>query len=170
MDHQTFAQLLGNYGEFFGSIAVFATLAYLAVQVRQNNVMQRWQAHIDRNVNLTAPLIQPGSELPAISAKVNEADDTLEPFTRALISKYGLEAAQAVIWARFQHQLFLGYEAEFTFFGSSPQLDRILSGLLRFENVRLFFEYEGQWVFAPEFMRYVGSLPGTDMLPGEAAR
>ncbi len=36
MDHQAFAQLLGNYGEFIGAIAVFATLAYLAVQVRQN--------------------------------------------------------------------------------------------------------------------------------------
>jgi len=35
MDHQTFAQLLGNYGEFFGAIAVVVTLAYLAVQIRQ---------------------------------------------------------------------------------------------------------------------------------------
>jgi len=34
MDHQTLAQLLGNYGEFLGAIAVFATLFYLAVQVR----------------------------------------------------------------------------------------------------------------------------------------
>ena len=30
------AQLLGNFGEFFGAIAVVATLGYLAVQVRQN--------------------------------------------------------------------------------------------------------------------------------------
>jgi hypothetical protein len=36
MDHQAFAQLLGNYGEFVGAIAVVATLAYLAVQVRQS--------------------------------------------------------------------------------------------------------------------------------------
>ena len=34
MDHQTFAQMLGNYGEFVGAIAVVATLFYLAVQVR----------------------------------------------------------------------------------------------------------------------------------------
>ena len=34
MDHQAFAQLLGNYGEFVGAIAVVATLAYLAVQIR----------------------------------------------------------------------------------------------------------------------------------------
>jgi hypothetical protein len=36
MDHQTFAQLLGNYGEFFGAIAVVVTLIYLAGQLRQN--------------------------------------------------------------------------------------------------------------------------------------
>ena len=36
MDHQAFAQLLGNYGEFVGAIAVVATLAYLAVQVRHS--------------------------------------------------------------------------------------------------------------------------------------
>ncbi|MEQ8860797.1 MAG: hypothetical protein RIC56_19300 [Pseudomonadales bacterium] len=36
MDKQlTFSQLLGNYGEFIGGIAVLATLAYLAYQLRQ---------------------------------------------------------------------------------------------------------------------------------------
>ena len=43
MDHQTFAQLLGNYGEFFGSIAVVATLAYLARQVQQSSQLSRMQ-------------------------------------------------------------------------------------------------------------------------------
>lgn len=33
MDHQTFAQLLGNYGEFIGSIAVLVTLVILVIQV-----------------------------------------------------------------------------------------------------------------------------------------
>ena len=41
MDHQAFAQLLGNYGEFLGAVAVVATLAYLAVQVRQNTATIR---------------------------------------------------------------------------------------------------------------------------------
>ena len=46
MDHQGFAQLLGNYGEFLGSIAVLITLVYLATQVRNSN---RYEAakHID---------------------------------------------------------------------------------------------------------------------------
>jgi len=36
MDHQVFAQMLGNYGEFVGAIAVVITLGNLAVQIRQN--------------------------------------------------------------------------------------------------------------------------------------
>ena len=35
------AQLLGNFGEFFGAIAVFATLVYLAAQIRQNTKMMK---------------------------------------------------------------------------------------------------------------------------------
>jgi hypothetical protein len=34
VDHQSFVQLLGNYGEFVGAIAVVVTLGYLAVQIR----------------------------------------------------------------------------------------------------------------------------------------
>ena len=37
MDIDRFASLLGNFGEFFGSIAVVFTLVYLALQVRQNS-------------------------------------------------------------------------------------------------------------------------------------
>lgn len=43
MDHQALAQLLGNYGEFVGAIAVVVTLAYLAIQIRQNSKMMRAQ-------------------------------------------------------------------------------------------------------------------------------
>jgi len=36
MDLMSTAQLLGNFGEFFGAIAVVVTLGYLAAQIRQN--------------------------------------------------------------------------------------------------------------------------------------
>ena len=36
MDQQAIAQLLGNYGEFVGAIAVVVTLVYLTIQVRHN--------------------------------------------------------------------------------------------------------------------------------------
>jgi hypothetical protein len=41
MDHQAFAQLLGNYGEFLGALAVVATLGYLTLQIRQNSKMMK---------------------------------------------------------------------------------------------------------------------------------
>ena len=41
MDLATTAQLLGNFGEFFGAIAVVITLGYLVVQIRQNTKMLR---------------------------------------------------------------------------------------------------------------------------------
>jgi hypothetical protein len=36
MDHQAVAQLLGNYGEFIGAIAVVITLVFVGLQVRQS--------------------------------------------------------------------------------------------------------------------------------------
>lgn len=41
MDFQSTAQLLGNLGEFIGSIAVVLTLGYLAVQIRQNTKISK---------------------------------------------------------------------------------------------------------------------------------
>ena len=60
MDHQTFAQMLGNYGEFFGAVAVVITLGYLAVQVRQSNQATRTnsqQAVFTNFYGLTADLV-----------------------------------------------------------------------------------------------------------------
>ena len=39
------AQLLGNLGEFVGAIGVVATLAYLAIQIRQNTRVTRAASH-----------------------------------------------------------------------------------------------------------------------------
>ena len=50
-----FSQLLGNYGEFVGAIAIVVTLAYLAIQIRQNTRMMRSsirQARSDNAVHL----------------------------------------------------------------------------------------------------------------------
>ena len=49
MDLMDTAQLLGNFGEFVAAIGVVATLAYLAVQIRQNTrathaASQEWGA------------------------------------------------------------------------------------------------------------------------------
>jgi hypothetical protein len=36
MDHQTFAQLLGNYGEFFGAIGLIFSLIFVGTEIRQS--------------------------------------------------------------------------------------------------------------------------------------
>jgi hypothetical protein len=40
--------MLGNYGEFLGSVAVLATLIYLAAQIRQNSELAK--AHLETDV------------------------------------------------------------------------------------------------------------------------
>ena len=69
MDHQAFAQLLGNYGEFVGAIAVVLTLIYLAIQVRQNT---RWMKAAVRHQlsSLTQELLLGYAEHSALLAKV----------------------------------------------------------------------------------------------------
>ena len=46
-------QILGNLGEFFGSIAVVVTLIYLVVQVRQSARLIEHQGHLGASEQLT---------------------------------------------------------------------------------------------------------------------
>ncbi len=55
MDFFSAAQLLGNFGEFFGAIAVVGTLGYLTVQIRQNTKALRVSAYadfVDRHIQM----------------------------------------------------------------------------------------------------------------------
>jgi len=47
MDLMSTAQLLGNFGEFLGAIAVVATLGYLSVQIRQNTIAMQSAADLE---------------------------------------------------------------------------------------------------------------------------
>jgi hypothetical protein len=170
MDHQAFAQLLGNYGEFVGAVAVVATLIYLTIQIRQNNLMLRRQAHMDRNASITSPFLEPGSRLLGVYAKLNTADGTVEPITSDLMSRYELDLEEAVLWARYLHQILLGFEADFLFVGRSVQLEKIIDVLFRFPNFQLFWEHEREWVFDSSFVAYVDALAqGQRLAPGIAS-
>lgn len=82
MEHQALAQLLGSYGEFFGSIAVFATLGYLSIQVRQNTLAERRSA-LDtsiRNLMTVRQSLFENSEMTGISYRgLNDPDSLAEP-------------------------------------------------------------------------------------------
>ena len=58
MDHQAFAQLLGNYGEFIGAIAVVVTLVYLAVQIRQSNKLENAESIRTTTQNYVQTILQ----------------------------------------------------------------------------------------------------------------
>jgi hypothetical protein len=61
MDHQAFAQLLGNYGEFVGAIGVVATLVYLARQIHQNTKALRMSAaseRLERDFEIVLPVVE----------------------------------------------------------------------------------------------------------------
>ena len=92
MDHQMFAQLLGNYGEFVGSLGVVATLFYLAIQVRQTRLVtaadlkQRLNdeaTQINRDAYINPEFANLLSELPNF-----ESLDRLDPPTRVRIEQY----------------------------------------------------------------------------------
>ena len=78
MDHQAFAQLLGNYGEFIGAVAVVVTLVFLTKQLRDSTRVANAASHsqrTSRNIDLirwiadsdlveTRERIEMGSEVP----------------------------------------------------------------------------------------------------------
>jgi hypothetical protein len=90
MDHQAFAQLLGNYGEFIGSLAILVTLVYLSIQVRQARVQQqvndrqtREFAIRERQLNLAS-----SDGLAAALARAREAvGEEPSGFTRILMDQ-----------------------------------------------------------------------------------
>ena len=93
MDHQAFAQLLGNYGEFIGAIVIVVTVAYLALQVRYAK-----QATIDQNILSRARGVQ--EHMLAVSQneqlRMNMVDDfELRDFYQALASSRGVTIEQA---------------------------------------------------------------------------
>lgn len=93
MDHLTFAQLLGNYGEFVGSLGVVATLFYLAIQVRQTRLVTA----ADMKQRLSEQLVQinrdaySSTEFADLLARLPEFPslNEVEPTTRIRIEQYG---------------------------------------------------------------------------------
>jgi hypothetical protein len=90
VDHQAFAQLLGNYGEFFGAIAVVATLFYLAVQIKQNTRQLRraeTNSTLEQANNIRG--LRVDGELAKVLAKIVDApEDTLTTEEKIRLNSY----------------------------------------------------------------------------------
>ena len=149
MDHLALAQLLGNYGEFIGAIAVVATLAYLAVQVRQNtatihNSESAHRATIETELNKRFHEwrrdIYADAELARIYIEGMIAPEKLEP----------------VEWHRFYNLVY----SQFLALGEQYQLSDVLviergeyeeiyADMFRYPGIRAFWEsmyaYDQDW-------------------------
>jgi hypothetical protein len=89
MDHQAFAQLLGNYGEFIGAIAVLVTLAYLAVQVRHNTRSMQSQILLQTTQLLQGVFLAPSHATPLQAAIcANREGKKLEPEEMVALAEY----------------------------------------------------------------------------------
>lgn len=80
MDHQAFAQLLGNYGEFVGAIAVVATLFYLALQVKHSkDATEANTRSVDENLKIAmAQIYQARAAESAVHFRVLAESDNLQ--------------------------------------------------------------------------------------------
>jgi hypothetical protein len=95
MSLMDFAQLLGNFGEFFGSIAVLATLIYLAVQVKhakQQLTMAGLQARSNHAIGVLEPIVQ-RSDLASIFSKLEFID----------YGDFGLSKEETVAFGAWAH-------------------------------------------------------------------
>ncbi len=62
MSNLEFSELLGNYGEFVGAVAIVVTLIYLAIQLKQNTASVRagaYQSWVAANVDINVALSNP---------------------------------------------------------------------------------------------------------------
>ena len=94
------AQLLGNFGEFFGAIAVVVTLVFLTFQMRQNAVQTRnstVQAVMSMEANGRFTMLN--SPVPSILVRLRDGE-TITP-----------EEEQQ--FASFMHGVFQHYETAF---------------------------------------------------------
>ena len=96
MDHQAFAQLLGNYGEFVGAIAVVATLFYLSVQVRHSkDAVEANTRLLEANRNLALGQAYQTRSGHVQSIAVAQAESPIWPQMQPKIEAGGFDALTA---------------------------------------------------------------------------
>jgi len=153
MDHQTFAQLLGNYGEFVGAIGVVATLAYLAVQIRQNTRATRAASHhaVTDSLNQGNLAMAQNAELAQIWATGIEDRTALTESERQRLDS--LLRAYFHVFDSLHYAAKVGTGERNLLRAEEPGF----AYLLRLPGVREWWN-ENPYGLSPEFRRYIESL------------
>ena len=156
MDHQAFARLLGNYGEFVGAVAVVLTLIYLAVQVRQNTNTIAGSTEMDLAREMTAwhARITADPEL----IQLYEKGASNEPMSDSEMTRYRWVAAE-LIW------LYEGaYKQHLRALISNNTWESIVTaivGLLRGHVLSAWWESRTS-ALSPEFVAYIDQRRSED--------
>ncbi len=145
-------QLLGNFGEFVSSIAVLATLAYLAIQVRQNAGASRVAAGQSVLTALNSSLIAAAST-PEFSHTILDGQIDFKSLSEG-------EQKQFVVfmlaWFRGLEQAHLAYRLGQISDGEWGGHAAHISGLMKSEGVQRWWQTR-RAVFSPEFQDFVDS-------------
>ena len=146
------AQLLGNLGEFVAAIAVLVTLAYLAIQVRQNARASRLAAGQSVLTALNSSLIAAAST-PEFSSTVLDGQIDFKSLSEG-------EQKQFVVfmmpWFRGLEQAHLAYRLGQISDGKWGGHAAHIGGLVRSEGVQRWWQTR-RAVFSPEFQAFVDS-------------
>ena len=151
MDHQELAQLLGNYGEFIGSIAVVATLFYLVLQVRQNTTSIRSQSRFHVLDSLISDMKSNLSQTPdELIGKVGGGEATL-PEQQQFVWFWGAMLSNLEL---LYHEL---EEKALPESFSEPLRFRVATIVGVFPNAKLYWEAMRP-LYTEPFRRYVESI------------
>ena len=99
MDLMSTAQLLGNFGEFVGAIAVVVTLGYLAIQIQQNTRAIRYTARQTQTSEYAAFM-----DLVMLNPDLGKAHEIIETGPRRLPRIEGLSESESLTAARLLYR------------------------------------------------------------------
>lgn len=149
------------WAEIVASIAVVVTLVFLTYEVRQNTMAIERQTNLDRQSRLIDPYLE-SPLFRSVYAKI-KAKDGREPRVAAFIGRYDLTDEDAVLWVRHLDENWTGLETDFLQFGSSDELDDLISGFLKFPDGALYWDVSMKTGrFSQAFRNHVESLRLTD--------
>lgn len=130
---------LAQWAELVASVAIIATLIVLVFEVQGNTAALERQAMLDRANAIGSPFFE-DPRLASASAKVRAVDGA-NPVQSALSERYGLTDDEALVWARHLAVIWEGINADFEFFGDTPELRSYVNQLLMSEDVAFVWDY-----------------------------
>jgi hypothetical protein len=144
------SQILGNFGEFAGSIGVLVTLAYLAVQIRQNTSATLAASHQAITDSLNQGNIAVARDAELAHIWVTGCVD------RTSLTQTERERLDSLLRAHFHVFDSLFYAAN-TGTGDRSLLLAEEKGFLHLMNLRGVYDWwkENPYAFSPEFRSYM---------------